>query len=212
MSRSPRIRPTGAAAVIGVLIGALALTGCGAGQVTQTAQQVAAVGGANAGAAGVVVRNAEIEFAEGAEGAVVYPRGGSAPLRMSIVNTEDTADRLVSASSPAASSVQLSGDLEIPGGRLVAVEGGAPAAVAAPTATPTASAAPGAPQATPTPAPSTADGVAPEGTQIVLTGLREDLQTGLTYPLVLTFERAGEIRLDVPVANPAEPREDEPAE
>lgn len=43
--------------------------------------------------------------------------------------------------------------------------------------------------------------------QMVLTGLRDDIRTGLTYELVLVFERAGEIRLDVPVGHPQTPRE-----
>jgi hypothetical protein len=48
--------------------------------------------------------------------------------------------------------------------------------------------------------------------QVVLTGLREDVRAGLTYPLVLVFERAGEIRLQIPVANPSEEREEQSGE
>jgi hypothetical protein len=51
-----------------------------------------------------------------------------------------------------------------------------------------------------------------EGTRIVLTGLREEVQAGLSYPLVLRFERAGEVRIDVPVANSTATREAEPHE
>jgi len=40
--------------------------------------------------------------------------------------------------------------------------------------------------------------------QVVLTGLKQDLQVGPTYPVVLTFQRAGEVTVQVPVANPAE--------
>lgn len=201
MSRTPRSRPTGAATAIGVVVGALALAGCGAGQVAQTAQQVTAVGGANAGAGSVAVRNVEIEFGEQVEGASVYPAGGDAPLQMSIVNSGTAADRLVSASSPAAASVEVTGDVEIPAGRLLTVEGEPAAAPAVPIVSGT---------ARPTATPTTAEAAA--GAQIVLTGLREDLRAGLTYPVTLTFERAGAVTLDVPVANPAEPREDEPAE
>jgi hypothetical protein len=43
---------------------------------------------------------------------------------------------------------------------------------------------------------------------IVLTGLTEDIQAGRTYPLVLTFERGGEVRFEVPVANPNTLREE----
>jgi hypothetical protein len=37
---------------------------------------------------------------------------------------------------------------------------------------------------------------------IALVGLAEPVRAGLTYPVVLTFERAGELRLELPVANP----------
>jgi len=40
--------------------------------------------------------------------------------------------------------------------------------------------------------------------QVVLTGLKQDLQVGPTYPVVLTFQRAGAVTIQVPVANPSE--------
>ena len=43
--------------------------------------------------------------------------------------------------------------------------------------------------------------------QIELTGLREDIQAGLSYEVVLTFERAGQVRVILPVGYPASPRE-----
>jgi copper(I)-binding protein len=212
--------------VVGALIAAVAVAGCGAGQITQTSRQVSAVEGASATAGQIAIRNATVEFDAPAESAAVYPAGGNAPLQMSIVNTGAEVDRLVAASSPAAASVQISGVLRIPGGQELSIQG-APAAAAvapvpaegAPTGAP--EAAPGAAPATATPAaepPAEAPAAAPEATpviaappaaegepgvgNIVLTGLREDVQAGLTYPLVLTFERAGEVRFDVPVANP----------
>lgn len=221
--------------VIGALIAAVAVAGCGAGQITQTSRQVAAVEGASATGGQISVRNAMIEFDEAAHGAAIYPIGGSAPLQMVIVNTGAEVDRLVAASSPIAESVQISGVLRIPGGQALTVEG-APAALAvpspseaAPAATP--SATPGAAPSTSTPttapsatapatsAPAAAAQPAPVAPpplaqgepgvgNIVLTGLREDVQAGLTYPLILTFERAGEVRFDVPVANPDTLRED----
>ncbi|TQM35642.1 hypothetical protein FB388_7081 [Pseudonocardia cypriaca] len=222
--------------VIGALIAAVAVAGCGAGQITQTSRQVAAVEGASATGGQISVRNAMIEFDEAAHGAAIYPVGGSAPLQMVIVNTGAEVDRLVAASSPVAESVQISGVLRIPGGQALTVEG-APAALAAPspaeaapaatpgaapgTSTPTTAPSTPAPSATapptstPAPAAQPAPVVPPPAAQgepgvgnIVLTGLREDVQAGLTYPLILTFERAGEVRFDVPVANPDKLRED----
>lgn len=191
------------------LVGALALTGCGAGQVAGTAEQLSAVSGSNVGAGSIVVRDAVIEFGEEVEGGAVYSRGSDAPLSMTIVNEGADADRLVSATTVWASEVSISGDTEIPGGRSVVVEGEAPAPAPAPT---TGARPSGAPSAAPTttPAPTQAPGV--EGTQIVLTGLLDDIRAGLTYDVVLTFERAGQVTVPVPVGSTDEPREDEPAE
>jgi copper(I)-binding protein len=206
--------------VIGALIAAVAVAGCGAGQITQTSRQVAAVEGANATSGPISIRNATIEFDEPAEGSAIYPVGGNAPLELVIVNSGAELDRLVAASSPVATSVQISGVLRIPGGRALNIEG-APAPVVAPPPAEgvpagTPESAPGAtppttaPPATAEPipaAPPVAEGEAGVG-NIVLTGLREDVQAGLTYPLILTFERAGEVRFDVPVANPDTLRKD----
>lgn len=200
MSRTARPRPARASLLTAALVGALALTGCGAGQVAGTAEQVSSVGGSNVGAGSIVVRDAVIEFGEQVEGGAVYSRGADAPLSMTIVNEGADGDRLVSATSVWASEVTVSGFAEVPGGRTVVV-GGEPAPV-----TPTTSArASGAPAAVPT-------AQAASGTQIVLVGLLDDLRAGLTYEVVLTFERAGELRLQVPIGSTDEPREDEPAE
>jgi copper(I)-binding protein len=213
---SDRARPrrTRAPLVVGALIASVALAGCGAGQITQTSRQVAAVEGANAGAGQIAVRNATIEFDAPAHGDAVYPAGADAPLHMTIVNAGTEVDRLVAASSPVASSVQVSGVLRIPGGQTLAIEG-------APAPLPTPLPAGGAPGATPAPPPAGTPATtlptpaAPPAEEaeagvgnIVLTGLREDIQAGRSYPLVLTFERAGDVRFDVPVANPDTLRED----
>jgi hypothetical protein len=41
---------------------------------------------------------------------------------------------------------------------------------------------------------------------VELTGLREDIQAGLSYEIVLTFERAGQVAVMLPVGYPGEPR------
>jgi len=181
------------------LIGALALTGCGAGQIAGTAEQVATVSGSNATVGPIAVRDAVIVFGEEVEGDTVYPRGSDAPMSMTIVNQGAEADRLVSASSAWAGSVEVSGTTEIPGGRAVVVEGDTQVTGAA------------APGGAPTVAPNTTPQPA-EAAQIVLTGLLDDLRAGLTYDVVLTFERAGDVRLQVPIGAASAPREDEPAE
>lgn len=220
MSRSEWSRPRGVATLVAAMIGILAVTGCGAGQITQTGEQITAVGGANAGTGTILVRDAQITFGDEAEGGTVYPRGGTAPLQMRIINEGATGDRLVSASSPVASSVQVTGQAEVPAGQVLLV-GGEPTAPVAPAPV---ARVPGAAATTTSPAPTTPAPTSPATTtpapaaqapveggermaQIVLTGLRDDIRAGLTYELVLVFERAGEIRFDIPVGNPQAPRE-----
>jgi copper(I)-binding protein len=256
------------------VVGALALAGCGAGQITQTSSQASGVGGASANVGQIAIREAAFAFAGDGKTAAIYQEGSDAPLSMTVVNFGGQVDKLTNVSSPAAESARITGDGTIASGRVLLVEGlpageptGAPgeaAPGARPTTGPGASAqatpgpgasaqatpAPGASaQATPAPgaeatpgpteqassapeaganpgsrpAPATAgpeaaataaagaaapsSGVVTPGTtraQVVLTGLKSDLQVGPTYPVVLTFERAGSVTLQVPVANPSE--------
>jgi copper(I)-binding protein len=202
VSRSPRNRRTGVA--ISVAIGAMALAGCGAGQIAQTSSQVASVGGAQANVGAISIRDAAFEFEESAN-ASIYTRGEDAPLQMSIINSAGTEDRLVSASSPVASSVRISGEDVLAAGQTLIVEG-APAAEPAPSsgsATPTPAATP-----TPTAAPTAAAAAPGEGAQIVLVGVNQEIRPGLTYPVTLTFEKAGAVTFQVPVANSTQPREE----
>lgn len=195
MSRIARTRPTGASLLTGALIGALALSGCGAGQVASTAEQVPAVAGANAGAGPIAVRDAVIVFGEDVEGGSVYTRGAEAPLSMTITNQGGEADRIIGVTSPWATEVVVGGTTEIPAGRALVVEGDIAVAGGE------------APGGSPTIAPNVAP---PDGldTRIILRGLLGDIRAGVTYEVVLEFERAGEVRLQVPVGNSGEPREE----
>jgi copper(I)-binding protein len=255
------------------VVGAFALAGCGAGQITQTSSQQSGVGGASANVGQIAVREAAFAFTGDGKTAAVYRAGSEAPLTMTVVNFGSQVDKLTNVSSPAAESVKITGDGTIASGLVLLVEGlpagepagapgeaapgasaqatpapggratpapgasarATPAAGASPTlasgASATATPAPGA-GATPAPggalpgarpAPATA-GPAAESTeaagagaptsgqvtpgtttaQVVFTGLKEDLKVGPTYPVVLTFERAGDVTLQVPVANPSE--------
>ena len=179
MSRITRSRPSRVVIGVGAAVAALLLSGCGAGQLTGTSTQGSSAGGANAVAGGIVVRDAEIQFGAGpVAAAVAHPAGSTAPLQMRIVNQGGTADRLVFASSPFASAVQISGVTDIPAGQALVVNGSTTAAV---------------------PGTRTA--------QITMTGLVNDIRAGLTYPVVLTFQNAGSVTLDLPVDNPTAPRE-----
>jgi copper(I)-binding protein len=207
VSRTARTRPTAprtyTALFAGALVGALALTGCGAGQIAGTAEQQAAVSGNNTSVGPIAVRDAVIAFGEEVEGGAVYTSGAAAPLSMTIVNEGTEADTLVSASSPWASSVEISGETRIPAGRSIVVQGETPEL------TPTS----GVPSSgSPSAAPTTPAAEPPSGTQIVLTGLRDDIRAGVSYDVTLVFERAGEVVVQAPVGSTEEPREDEPAE
>jgi copper(I)-binding protein len=254
------------------VVGAFALAGCGAGQITQTGSQQSGVGGASANVGQIAIREAAFAFTGDGKSAAIYRAGSEAPLTMTVVNFGSQVDKLTNVSSPAADSVKITGDGTIASGRVLLIEGlppGAPAEAAPgasaqatpgarPSTTPGASAqatpapaaseratpAPAASeQATPAlgpteqassapeagaapgarPAPASAgpeaaataaagaaapsSGVVTPGTttaQVVLTGLKQDLKVGPTYPVVLTFQRAGDVTIQVPVANPSE--------
>jgi copper(I)-binding protein len=166
--------------------GALLLSGCGAGQLAQTSEQVAAVGGTGGVVGDVAVRNAEIAWPAGlAPTGAVYRKGGEALVEMVIVNDGGAADRIVSASSEAGSQVVVTGEQVLaPQLPLVAGDEGDVSAI------------PGAKRIT-----------------VQIAGLREDVVAGRTYPLTLVFEKAGPLTVDLPVAVPTVPRQDEaPAE
>jgi hypothetical protein len=239
-------RLTRAALVIGAVVGTVALGGCGAGQVAQTAYQANASGGTTVNANGIAIRDAQIAFGETPEGGAVHRAGGNAPLEMHVINESPQNDRLVSASSPIAASVQISGQSELPAGVEMVIGGESgtggqtePGAANADADTPldaglppVASEPTGAPGSAPQePSNSSPTGAAnPSGeapaadlqsppaiaavepstryAQVVLTGLREDIRAGLKYEVDLTFERAGVVRVTLPVAYPAAPREE----
>ena len=237
--------------VVGAVVG-MALAGCGAGQIAQTAYQANASGGATVTLNGIAVRDAQIAYGGPVEAENVYSVGESAPVDMYIVNQSPTNDRLLSATSPVAASVEVSGQTDLPASLLMIVGGSAagtagqtqpgasepaaeppldttlapPAAGESAPSTLTPGSEPNEPADTsptgalaPVPGEAPAAGLQPAPglqqiepsnryAQIVLTGLREDIRSGLSYEIVLNFERAGQIPVSLPVAYPATPREE----
>jgi copper(I)-binding protein len=231
--------------LIGAVVGSVALGGCAAGQIAQTASQANNGGGTDATVNGIDIRAAQIVFSTAPDGAAVYPAGGSAPVEMYVINLSPQDDRLVSASSPVAASVQVSGATDLPTGVAMVVGGGqfgtagqtlpgaseppaepridtglpgpnpnttiAPssAPLEPPDVSPTGSQSPSgeAPAAgLQSPAPIAAVDPSTRFAQVVLTGLREDIRAGLSYEMDLTFERAGVVRVMLPVGYPGQPR------
>lgn len=187
-----RTRPTTLAGA--ALIAAAVLTGCGAGQVASTATQVSNTTGGNAQVGPLALRTVAIAFDGAVEDGAVYRRGEDAPLNMTVVNEAGQTDRLVSASTPLAESVEISGTTDIPSGRSLVVGGdtqqqgaGSPG---------------GAPVTTPLPREDEPTA------SVVLVGLRDDVRSGISYPITFTFERAGDVTVAVPVDSTAEAREE----
>lgn len=158
----------------------LALSACGAGQQAQTANQVKSSGGSAGSVGSLVVRNAQFTWSDPVPGGFVYPVGSDAALQVSIIN-EKTAglrdgDRLVAVSSPIATGGRIVGDASIPDGQVLTAGYDQPVASIE--------------------LPGT------RAVDIALVGLTAPLRAGQTYPVVFTFENAGEVRLEVGVENP----------
>jgi periplasmic copper chaperone A len=174
-------RPRALAPVLLVLLGLLALTGCGAGAVSQTASQASAVNGGTGQAGTVVMRDVVFEFPEPfvpdpTDGSVIYKIGGAAPMAATLVNTGGNTDRLLAVSSPIAAAGQVVGDGTLPAGSSVTIGNN-------------------------TGAPS--DALALRTIGIRLTGLSQPIRAGLTYPVTLRFEKAGAMTLRVPLGYPS---------
>ena len=187
MSRNRSLRPSRAlAGAVGAvaLTGLLAVSGCGTGQMSQTAAQISAVNGVSAEQGAVLIRDARIAYPAKPVGGTLYGPGADAPVEVSLINTAIAADRLVRVSSPISPNVTITGNPAMPQNvtlmAKVEAEGGV------------------------------SPGSQPLGLQ--LTKLTAPIRTGLTVPLTFTFAKAGSVTVAVPVSAPAEGTEPERAE
>jgi hypothetical protein len=89
----------------------LVLSGCAAGQYSQTADQVAAIDGANGTIGDIAVLNARLA----PTARELYPAGSDARLLLWVSNDGLNPDVLSSVTTSAASSVEISGDGAVPG-------------------------------------------------------------------------------------------------
>ncbi|MEV4240823.1 hypothetical protein AB0J47_37260 [Nocardia sp. NPDC049737] len=182
---------------------ALVLSGCGAGQVAQTATQVAAVNGNHADIDRISLRNVHIVFpAAGTD--YTNAKGGKAIIALSAINNGETVtDELTS----------ITTDL---GTVKITPPAGASAFQIAPQQTVVAATSPAAksdehgatPSSTAAPATSAAPGSASEKTPvdpekkpglIEITGLTKDITPGLTYAVTFNFKQNGTVTVQVPV-------------
>lgn len=192
MSRLPRMIPVlGAVAIAAVT----ALTGCSSGQVTQTARQVSTINGASADLGDLALRDIRILYPSGG----TYAAGSTAELVLVVVNRALETDTLVEVTGDFFDSAAL------------------PSSGSSASATPSATL-----SATPTDAPTQASLDTPVPAQgslqfgtsdypsIELTDLSEDISVGQTVSVTFVFEKAGEVTVDVPVANPEREIQREP--
>ncbi len=91
--------------VVPALAAALALAGCAAGQITQTAGQVSAVSGGSGKIGEIDVLNVQFNSPSGTE----YPKGSDAPLQVWVSNDGLDPDTLTGISSPVAASGAITG-------------------------------------------------------------------------------------------------------
>ena len=156
---------------------AAALAGCGAGQITQTDSQVAAVSGSYGDVENIALRNVLIHYPPSPNG--TYPAGSNVPVLLTIVNLGTTADELMSVTSPAASQVLVLGTSTIPPGtNVTSTAGSTPAGAQSPVAV---------------------------GELRIVLNTTQPLHAGLNTPVTFVFRDAGTVTVPVPMAAPPSP-------
>jgi copper(I)-binding protein len=180
--RTDRFRllaPIAALAASG-LIGAVTLTGCGSGQLSQTASQASAVDGARARIKNVALRNVHIQAVQ--TGDFLRP-GAKVDLMLVAINeSPDTADKLVGITTDIG-TVIVSGDPRLPSGGALFV---------------------GTPYGQNREAGEAAD------TAKASVELIKPISNGLNYNFTFNFEKAGSANLMVPISAGPTPRRNEP--
>ena len=167
------------AATLGVLLlGPVALSACSAGQVTQTATQDRDKAGPQTRHGNITVRSVLIEYPQSGR----YDAGDDAELRVALINTSDEADRLTSIESDAFEGVRVIGGDTSPaaGGSGLASEVDVEI-----------------------PREETVF-LGGDGPTVLLENLTEDLTTGQSIQLTMTFEQAGELTTQALVDSPSE--------
>ena len=171
MPAPTRVRVGLAAALLAALP---ALAACGAGRSAVTAHERSAVDGAQADRGSLQLRNVYLAApASGTE----WAAGSDVPLVVYVVNRGE-ADQLTGASAPGvAASVELTpSSIELGVGGLLRTS------------------------ADPSTTMAIQQASAKVPTSIVLKGLTKRLLPGQTVPITLTFQRAGDVTMQVPVA------------
>jgi hypothetical protein len=173
---------------------ALGLSGCSAGQIAQTATQVAAVNGNHADINKISLRNVHIVYP--AEG-YTNIQGGKALIALSIINNSETVPDELTSVTTDLGPVKIAGPAS---GAKVEI---APqqTVVAGPSAA--AAAEPEAHAAAPTTAHETGDkpssDPAAKPATIEISSLARNITPGLTYTVKFNFKQNGTVQVQVPV-------------
>lgn len=215
---------------IAVGLVALGVAGCGSGQVTQTDNMEPAVNGNKGNLGELALRDVAIAYPENGS----YDQGDDAPLLLTIINTGGTDDELTAVSTPAAGTVEVTGDKTLPA--RTAIEAVMPDESAASSSVePTESSAPSSSESSAeTSAPGSSESESPSGSEsagspasstpestesaeapdvvgtvyIQLRDLTIGLPMGKNVPITFIFANAGQITISVPIDTPDTPREE----
>ncbi|GHF02883.1 hypothetical protein GCM10017786_40380 [Amycolatopsis deserti] len=186
---------------------ALALAGCGAGQITQTNTMLPAVNGAMAQAGKLVLRDAGLVNRNDCQQA--YESGASAPLTLVIANDGTADDELVSVSSANAASATIEGQKAVVAGSKLlvgpATEGESVQQPESSSAAPTSTPASGSPTSPASASPSAGPTGQPTRighAEIVLQGIKQVVWPGQTVPVTFTFRDAGPVTAQLPIQAP----------
>lgn len=164
---------------VGVVLG---MAGCSAGQVAQTAQEQPAVNGSLGQTGKIAIRDASLVYPDQTKG--VYAKGSDIELAMTIVSRKQHDDKLVKVSSESARDVAVKGSRVIPGNDTVVV--GKPAHAGKGGAS-----------------PEDLSGKPETGhMRIVLRDTTLPVRSGQTLSVTFTFEEAGSISMEMPMATP----------
>ena len=164
------------------LSAAIVLSGCSAGQISQSASQQPAVNGTLAWVgdptSGIALRNVHLRAPQTSD--YVRPGGDAELLFVAVNESAEKDDRLVSITS-SIGTVSLTGNLTVPAGGTLIV-------------------------GTPDGTPSALDASEGANTVEASVQLTEPISNGLNYPFTFTFERSGQTELNVPISAGETPR------
>ena len=184
-SKSPSRRRSAklAALAVGGVIGAVALAGCGTGQLSQTAMQQSAVDGNQAVLNNVALRNVRILALQ--TGDFLRP-GATVDLALVAVNqSPDTTDKVLGITTDIG-KVTVTGDATLPASGVLFIG-------------------PRSDQRK-----KVADTVESADSVRATVALAKPITNGPNYEFTFTFDKAGSVTVAVPISAPERPRQNEP--